>query len=72
MFVPTDKVTNMEKCHEYEQRTPLAEFDRGAANRILKGVKGKLVLLPLRFLEDENLAPPVFAKEGLVPSMTWT
>ncbi len=34
--------------------------------------KGNLVLLPLSFLEEENLAPPTFTKEGLVPSITWT
>ncbi len=34
--------------------------------------QGNLVMLPLHFLEDENLAPPLLAKEGIVPTITWT
>jgi hypothetical protein len=29
-------------------------------------------MLPLHFLEDENLEPPLLAKEGMVPTITWT
>jgi hypothetical protein len=35
-------------------------------------IEGYLVLLPLHYLEDVNLLPPLFAKEGLVPIVTWT
>lgn len=39
LVVPTDRVKTMDECFSYEQRTPLAEFDRIATNRILDGVK---------------------------------
>ena len=39
LVVPTDKVKTVEECHRYEQRRPLAEFDRVAAKRILNNVK---------------------------------
>ncbi len=39
LVVPTDRITNMEDCKSYEQKTPLAEFDRMAARKILQGVK---------------------------------
>ena len=39
LVVPTDEVTTLEKCHKYEQKRPLAEFDRIEARRILGQVK---------------------------------
>lgn len=39
LVVPTDEVRTMEECQKYEKRAPLAEFDRGATNRILSRVK---------------------------------
>jgi hypothetical protein len=35
-------------------------------------LQGNLVLLPFKFLENEDLLPSYFAKEGIVPSVTWT
>ena len=62
----------MEECREYDNRQPLVALDRLAVKKMMKNVKGFLVLLPLKFLERENLAPPVLAKEGMVPTITWT
>ena len=39
LVVPTDNVRTLEETNNYEQLTPLAEFDRMAAAKILKGVK---------------------------------
>ena len=44
LVVPTDRVRTVEECHAYEQRTPLAEFDRTGARRMLKGVKVRSIL----------------------------
>ena len=35
-------------------------------------LQGNLVMLPLDFLSEENLQPPTLAKEGIVPTVTWT
>ena len=42
----------------------------GLVNALL--LQGNLVMLPLDFLKDENLLPSTFAKEGIVPTVTWT
>jgi len=39
LVVPTDGVRTVEECQAYEQRTPLAEFDRLAARKMLESVK---------------------------------
>ncbi|XP_059080712.1 phospholipase D2-like isoform X2 [Tigriopus californicus] len=72
LVVPTNACTTLKQTNEYEQRSPLAEFDKIAATRLLRNVKGNLVQIPMKFLEKENLFPPLFAKEGIVPTVMWT
>ena len=69
---PSDTVTNLEECKIYEDKTPPAEIDGFGAKHLLRGVKGNLVQIPLKFLENENLLPSLTSKEGMVPTMTWT
>jgi len=69
---PTDSVKTLIQLQEYNNKIPQSEFDRYGAKKVLKGVKGNLVLLPLQFLSDENLLPSYLSKEGWVPAETWT
>ena len=43
LVVPTDKVTTLETCQKYEEKRPLAEFDRMEARRLLSQVKVRCV-----------------------------
>ncbi len=60
LVVPTDSVRTMEACQKYETRTPLAEFDRMAAQAILSSVKARIILYGIRGfdLAAVNCAPP--------------
>ncbi|XP_013089460.2 phospholipase D1-like [Biomphalaria glabrata] len=70
--LPTDNVTNFAKMRQYQTVLPLAQTDEAEAMKLLNKVKGYLVLLPLQFLRDENLAPRVGQKEALLPISLWT
>ena len=70
--IPTDNVRNLEENRKYLDQIPLAEIDPHGSWKKIKDIKGYLVLLPLHYLEEENLFPNIFAKEGLVPTITWT
>ena len=51
----------------------LAETDPEAAHTELKKIKGRLVFLPLYFLEDQDSIIPVGAnKEAVMPVKLWT
>ena len=50
----------------------LAVEDPGEARVRLRGVKGYLVQLPLRFLEKEDLRPPVGSSEYFVSEGVFT
>ena len=69
---PTDTVKTLNELQEYNNKIPQSEIDRYEAKKLLKGVKGNLVLLPLQFLSEENLLPSYLSKEGWVPAETWT
>lgn len=70
--IPTDEVRTMEENKKYLNRRPLSDTDKFVSHQKISQIQGNLVLLPLHYLEDENLLPPLFAKEGLVPTVTWT
>ena len=55
----------VESRHEVGEKIPARELD-------LFLLQGNLVMLPLDFLSEENLQPPTLAKEGIVPTVTWT
>ena len=65
------QVTILEANQAGNQR-PLAERDKYLSMQKIKEIQGNLVLLPLNYLSEVNLLPSVFAKEGLVPTVTWT
>jgi len=68
---PSDKVTTLEENQTGNKR-PLAERDKYLSLQKIQEIQGNLVLLPLNYLSEVNLLPSVFAKEGLVPTITWT
>ena len=50
----------------------VAEFQHVNQEMNALSLQGNLVMLPLDFLSEENLQPPTLAKEGIVPTVTWT
>ena len=70
--VPSEKITTMEGNQKSLHKRPLAESEKYLSSEKVKQIQGYLVLLPLNYLKDVNLLPSVFAKEGLVPTITWT
>ena len=72
LCIPTDKVTTMSENRSYLSKLPMTVSDKYLALQKLKELQGSLVLLPLHYLENEYLSPSLLAKEGLVPTKTWT
>ena len=72
LCIPTDHVKTMEGNKNYLSKIPLAQTDKFTAFEKLKEIQGYLVLLPLLYLESENLTPNYFTKEFLAPTMMWT
>ncbi|KAI0220872.1 Phospholipase D1 [Lamellibrachia satsuma] len=72
--IPSDKIHNFHELHQQQKIEPLSHTCPTEAQRLLMKVKGHLVLLPLRFLCNENLQPAIGfgTKEALVPSVIWT
>ncbi|CAG0903669.1 unnamed protein product [Darwinula stevensoni] len=69
--IPTDKARNFRDLEELSEEIPLLVRDPDYALRLLEDIQGHLVLFPLRFLEEENLDPPVITPEGLLPTEVW-
>ena len=72
LCIPTDHVKTMEENKNYLSKIPLSQTDKFMAFEKLKEIQGYLVLLPLLYLESENLTPYYFTKEFLAPTMMWT
>ena len=72
LCIPTDHVKTMEENKNYLNQRPMAVTDKFTAFEKLKEIQGYLVLLPLLYLESENLTPYYFTKEFLAPTMMWT
>lgn len=72
LCIPTDHVKTMEENKNYLSKIPLSQTDKFTAFEKLKEIQGYLVLLPLLYLESENLTPNYFTKEFLAPTMMWT
>lgn len=70
--VPTNEVKTLEENRAYLQRGTLADSDKYFALKKMKNVKGYLVMLPLSYLENTSLLPPLTSKEGLAPTELWT
>ena len=72
LCLPTDEVKTMDDNKKYLLKRSLAHSDKFLALQKMKEVQGYLVLLPLSYLEDTNLLPGKFVKEGMVPTRLWT
>ena len=70
--VPSDDVTTLEDNQKDLQKLSLAETEKYIALQKTKEIQGYLVLLPLNYLKDVNLLPPIFTKESLAPTVLWT
>lgn len=70
--IPNDEIKTLEDNEKYLSKRPKAETDKYGTLQKTKLLQGYLVLLPLCYLENENLLPPVSSKEGLVPTILWT
>ncbi|KAK7793830.1 hypothetical protein R5R35_014326 [Gryllus longicercus] len=70
--LPSDRATNFSTLKKLQEEVPLSISDRGAAMKLLSGVQGHLVCLPLEFLKDEVLTPNAVTMEGIMPTSLWT
>ncbi|GAB6030258.1 Phospholipase [Chamberlinius hualienensis] len=70
--IPNDSVHTIHQMSDYVKETPLSSSNVEEAKIRLKKVEGHLVLLPLYFLKDEDLAPAITTKEGIMPNLLWT
>eukprot|EP00118_Oscarella_pearsei_P008910 m.48261 g.48261 ORF g.48261 m.48261 type:complete len:960 (+) comp33867_c0_seq7:82-2961(+) len=70
--LPSGKAKDFEEVRSIRSSSSLAETDPVTAKEKLKEVKGHLVLMPVNFLADENLLPPLGTAESLVPQTTFT
>ena len=69
--LPTDSVRDFTALNAFKRASKLAEDDIDRAREELKRIQGHLVLMPLLFLDEVNLLPPVGTKEGMVPTSVW-
>ncbi|XP_024921350.1 phospholipase D1 isoform X2 [Cynoglossus semilaevis] len=70
--LPRDGVKNVQELKENSNKERLCDTDRDQALQELKGVRGLLVHFPLKYLQEENLLPPLATKEGMAPVGLWT
>lgn len=70
--IPNDEIKTVEDNRKYLLKPTKAETDKYGTLQKTKLLQGYLVLLPLSYLENENLLPPVSSKEGLAPTILWT
>lgn len=69
--IPDDRVKTFSQIKE-ETEQPLSETDPVLARHELKKVKGRIVFMPLYFLELEDSIMATGAnKEGLMPMKLW-
>ncbi|KAI0983513.1 hypothetical protein GJ496_007968 [Pomphorhynchus laevis] len=69
---PLDAATRFEDLRRLKSKRNLAQTNISLALDFLKQLNGYLVLVPLKFLQNENLLPSIWSKEALVPSYFWT
>lgn len=70
--LPCDKANTMRELKEYSYVGRLCDTDPEQAAEELKAVRGLLVHFPLKYLNAENLLPPLGTKEGMAPVGLWT
>lgn len=70
--LPSNATRSLRALREYVAAEPLATVSPPLARSELTQVQGHLVHFPLKFLEEENLLPPLGSKEGVMPLEVWT
>ncbi|XP_065841393.1 phospholipase D1-like [Oscarella lobularis] len=70
--LPSEHAKTFADVRNIRSTPTLAKTDRSAAKEKLKDVKGHLVLMPVKFLDEENLLPSLGTAEGLIPYTTFT
>lgn len=70
--LPCDLVSNFEQLKEYNKLSGLSQTDAVKAKSELNKIKGFIVLYPYRFLNQQDLTPPLGTKEKLLPTRLWT
>ncbi|XP_074839079.1 phospholipase D2 isoform X2 [Carettochelys insculpta] len=70
--LPSNAVCSRRALREYTAVPSLACVSPELARRRLAQVRGHLVHFPLRFMEEEDLLPPLSCKEGMMPTEVWT
>lgn len=70
--LPSDLATSFHKLKKLQEEIPLAMSDRVEAAKLLLGVQGHIVNLPLNFLQSEVLTPNAATVEGMMPTALWT
>ncbi|XP_071112498.1 phospholipase D1-like isoform X2 [Haliotis cracherodii] len=70
--IPCDDVHSFTDLKKFQSEKTLVETNQSEAEKLLQKVKGHVVLMPLNFLKNENLAPKVGTKEAILPSYLWT
>lgn len=70
--IPTDHVRSFADLNTYKSLKSLAKEAPGQARTRLRDVRGYLVELPLHFLENEDLRPPIGSSEYMVPAEVFT
>jgi len=67
--MPSDNARTLVELNTIKGLKSLAKDDPGQARVRLRDVRGYLVELPLHFLENEDLRPPIVSSEYMVPTV---
>lgn len=70
--MPSDRARTLVDLNTIKGLKSLAKDDPGQARVRLRDVRGYLVELPLHFLENEDLRPPIVSSEYMVPTEVFT
>ncbi|XP_071133944.1 phospholipase D1-like isoform X1 [Mytilus edulis] len=69
--LPNNQVLSFNEADAYMQEKSMAETDPATARQELKRVRGYLVLMPLKFLDNENSIIPFGGREAILPVSVW-
>ncbi len=70
-MIPCDSISTFEKLKENKRKIAMHASDTAKAREELNRIKGYIVLYPNLFLCDEDLKPPLLAKEKFLPTSTF-
>nr|XP_006811729.1 PREDICTED: phospholipase D1 [Saccoglossus kowalevskii] len=70
--IPCNHTTTFDELKQYKNKDPLCNTDPEQSYKLLSGIRGYLVKIPLYFLCKENLEPSIATQEGMMPTKLWT